>query len=272
MKTYKAIIIFTIILTFPAYLYYRKNQEFSESANDKAESRIYGFKQIVKNLEGLIAYYPLDEDSGDAINRAPDTYGTLIGKVNGAKQGVEGLVGNAYSFDGVDDEVIVSYDTVIDITGNEISLFALIKLSSLPSNRGDQMQIVKHLRTSPMPGGYQLEINGTDSNYPDEIRMNVKGTDDNYISGSGVTLEINRWYFVVATYDGSHAATYINGVNDKMDDASGELLANSQDLVIGGQCNSQNNFHGLIQHVGIVNRCLSDEEITHLTNMIWEKI
>lgn len=61
--------------------------------------------QYIKSLSGLVAYYPLDETSGDAINHAPATFGTLNGTVTGATQGAAGQVGLAYAFDGENDEV-----------------------------------------------------------------------------------------------------------------------------------------------------------------------
>jgi len=272
-KRIYVILIFSFVtgLILLGYLYYQKEKELQvlemdqQNMNDKIEK----LKEKIMSLDGLAAYYPLNEISGDAINQAPATCGALNGIVNGAKQEVEGLAGNAYSFDGVDDEIIVNYDPVIDITGDEISLFALIQLDSLPSIRRSQMQVIKHLRSLPTSGGYQMEVNGTDKNYPNEIRLNVRGADDNYLSGNGVTLETGKWYFVVVTYDGEKMNSYVNGVNDKTNDTKGELDANPQDLIIGGQCDSLNNFHGLIQHVGILNRCLTYEEITDLTRSIF---
>ena len=62
----------------------------------------------IKSLSGLVAYYPLNETEGNAINRAPATFGTLNGTVTGATQGVNGLLGKAYSFNGTSDLVTVS--------------------------------------------------------------------------------------------------------------------------------------------------------------------
>ena len=61
----------------------------------------------ISSLPGLLAYYPLNETSGNAINRAPATFGLYNGTVSNATQGAAGSIGNAYSFDGSGDRVII---------------------------------------------------------------------------------------------------------------------------------------------------------------------
>lgn len=67
-------------------------------------SRLMSF---ITGLDPTI-YYPLNETSGNAINRAPSTFGTLNGTVTGATQGAAGKVGTAYSFGGDGDRVVIT--------------------------------------------------------------------------------------------------------------------------------------------------------------------
>jgi len=81
-------------------------------------------------FQNAVAYYKLDETSGQAIDVVNGFNGTLVG---GVTQGVQGKIGNAYSFDGngyidcgaIDyDEIQIScWFKTSDNSGNRIFLF-----------------------------------------------------------------------------------------------------------------------------------------------------
>src|SRR3990167_9054324 len=88
-----------------------QNIQNLQSLSGLSKSRgLTQFQQLlnyIKSLDNLVAYYPLNELSGDtAFNQAPATKGTLDGTITGATVGQDGQVGKAYSFDGVNDKIV----------------------------------------------------------------------------------------------------------------------------------------------------------------------
>lgn len=65
------------------------------------------FYNYLVNWPNLLAYYPMGEASGDVINRAPASLGTLNGTPSGVTQGVAGQVGNGVSFPGTSANVTI---------------------------------------------------------------------------------------------------------------------------------------------------------------------
>jgi len=85
------------------------------------------------------------------------------------------------------------------------------------------------------------------------------------------TIPLNEWTFVVATYDGSIAKIYINGVLDTNKNASGDVADWTADMYIGYNSSGRTynyekytSFNGSIDDVRIYNRALSESEILEL--------
>jgi hypothetical protein len=85
------------------------------------------------------------------------------------------------------------------------------------------------------------------------------------------TIPINQWIFVVATYDGTSAKIYINGVLDVSKTASGNVNDSTADLYIGYNMSGRTynyevyeSFNGKIDDIYIYNQALSAQEIADL--------
>ncbi len=76
----------------------------------------------ITSIPDLLIYYPFDETSGDAINKAPDTIGSYDGTVTDVTQGVVGNLGKAYYFNGSSAYVIVQ-DAIATLDDFTISFF-----------------------------------------------------------------------------------------------------------------------------------------------------
>ena len=103
---------------------------------------------------------------------------------------------------------------------------------------------------------YRLHIN------PDDKGFGL-GLNASYDVKSGVTPEADKWYFVVATYDGKKACIYVDGKEvASATDPPAEL--DSTDVGINiGQNNEQSDrfFNGVIDEVKIYDRALTAEEV-----------
>ncbi|MFW6172561.1 MAG: LamG domain-containing protein, partial [Elusimicrobiota bacterium] len=199
--------------------------------------------------DGLISYWELEETSGDVI----DSHGDNDGTNNGATRGVSGKIGNAYDFDGSDDEI----DTTFDAGGqDEITVSAWIYPKSLTS---DGWNYVISQEGDVGDRAFILRIE--DDNYIEW------GINNNYIT-SNTQLETDKWYHLLVTYDGSYTKIYIDGSEDKSDSLSdGSLETSPQKTVIGnGDYYTKRHFDGKIDEVGIWDRALSSSEISDLYN------
>jgi hypothetical protein len=177
---------------------------------------------------------------GTAADLQDGNDGTLV---NGATF-APGMVGQAFSLDGVDDRVDVSDSDNLDVP-SQITIDAWINPAALGGRVVDKI-------TAGKGDGYLLDTFGGNVRF-------VFGSQE--VSGS-TTLATNEFTHVAATYDFTTLNVYVNGVLD------GTLLAeelslspNGLPLRIGADQTGANPFSGLIDEVEIFNRALSEAEI-----------
>jgi hypothetical protein len=190
------------------------------------------------------------------------------GRISGSVPWSSGFIGHAFFFNGVAaNKITVPYSTSIDITGQEVTLLAWVKVRNCPAS-GVYGEIIKHLQTST-PGGYQLELNGTANctirfNWQGKILVDGEGQEDHYTSGSGTRLLPQVWYHVAGGKTPTHIWTALNGSLDLYDDSLGTISKNSQALVLGGQLSPGSGgttFDGWIDEPMVYNRALSLAEL-----------
>ena len=81
----------------------------------------------------------------------------------------------------------------------------------------------------------------------------------------------NEWTLITATYDGTKIRGYKNGTLQDQSPFSGTLACSSHDLFLGCRHSYINYFDGLIAHVRIYNRALSEREIKAHANYLLQK-
>jgi hypothetical protein len=206
-------------------------------------------QNLIKSIPSLVAYYPLDETSGNAINQAPATVGTLDGAITGATQGVSGYVGKCYSFDGVGDKITVPDDNALDLTVN-FTLFAIVNATSL--NNATWIDKGGESAAGYRFGGAASYFALTNTFGP-LINNNIL-----YANASN-TMAAATWTFIATTYDGSNTRCYKNGVITAGTRVwTTNAIANTNSLVMGGASSgASRDYNGYLQHVGICNAVLS---------------
>jgi len=210
--------------------------------------------ECTQPLSDLVSWWPGD---GDATDTWDANHGTLQ---NGATFGV-GKVGEAFSFDGVDDYVDVGDDLLSSTTG---TIEAWIKLTST-SGSFDVFGIGKSQNnyfTVDVQGGGRLthfvKTGGI-------VRWK-------YMVASQDAFLPEQWYHIALTHDGTKPRMYINGVETAQTLVEGSSSYDSyyiDDLGTGNNCfigaGQQaaviNFYHGLIDEVGIYDRALTTAEI-----------
>jgi len=228
---------------------------------------------VVLPTAGLVAYYQFngnaEDQSGNGFN------GTL-------NNGVSAFIdrnqeaNQAYSFDGVDDYIVTSSEIDENLSGGA-SFSSWIYLMSV----GTTMRIVSNYNGTGTTGNCVARIGfvfGVTLDKQFNIFYAIDGNDFDGRMTTPNSLEVNRWYHVVGTWDGTYSPSgfnlYIDGVkSDVLDQEEGSVSC-------GGYLESVNPFHigighcstgfcapfnGGIDEVRIYNRSLGESEILALS-------
>lgn len=201
--------------------------------------------------KGLIAYWSFDEGKGAKVK---DMSGNGLDVEIGSCEWAKGKVGGALLFNGV--------DSVIPIDGGEnklamskaLTISAWAKFNDLENYQeifNDNQMFLR--KDSPQEGDkFSLFIKTPDGS--PEPRANV----------AEIACEVDKWYFVAATWDGKACTIYLNGKAEGKSDRPAPLTDELVTPTIGGgeQTNvSGNAFNGIIDELKIYNRCLTADEI-----------
>ena len=219
------------------------------------------YSQTEASTTGLVAHYQFE-------NNVQDSAGSDHGTNHGATF-VEGKLGTALHFDGVDDYMEVPDSGVLRLTtpftleawvhpegeGSETNRNNPIiwKLGSIGTNE-DNYGLA--WGSSPCYGGISHAF---------IIRIE-RASDGEDFRTCSYSHPINQWYHVVGLYDGTTLQIYVNGVLEGVNYVGSFLpYAGSAPLQIGGltlsDAESQGSFTGTIDEVRIYNRALSKEEV-----------
>ncbi len=200
----------------------------------------------IPNLgRGLVGYWSFDEGSGTTAYdySGYNNHGTLY---NGP-QWVDGKLGKALSFDGVNDYISVPHNGNLNITG------------------GITIEAWLNPNTSQSSIWVSIVGKGTGSWTPDiwNYLLGLEYLKPRIVYGGGLTasqaIPSNSWSYVVFIGDSSsnRLKIYINGVLVSQGTMTSMPTTNTNSIRITGN----NYFNGLIDEVRIYNRALSDQEI-----------
>ncbi len=200
----------------------------------------------------VAAYWKLDENIGmtahDSLN---DNNGRLL---NGPFW-TKGKVGNALSFDGIDDYIDFPASNSLNSPSDtgKLSIEGWYYLRDVASLRGDCVNApAKYERASP---SYGLFI----CNSPwMKVRFHLG---DEYVDYN-VPHELNTWIHYAVTYDGAVAKIFKNGTEVQNKTGTFNIISNNSDVIIGRHgATPVRFFNGLIDEVAIYNRALSSAEV-----------
>jgi beta-lactam-binding protein with PASTA domain/Ca2+-binding RTX toxin-like protein len=203
---------------------------------------------------GLVLWLQFEEGSGStALDSSPSGRNGII---SGATR-VPGQVGNALSFDGVNDMV-----TVLDGTSSPLDLTTGMTLSAWvqpAALAGWETVIVKEHGTVGL--AYALYArDGAVAGPAGYVRPSNSGVEQ--AVNTPVSLLIGPWSYITTTYDGATQRLYVNGVQVASRAQTGSLTVNNGAVRIGGNAIWPDEFfQGSIDEVRIYNRALTLAEI-----------
>ncbi len=190
------------------------------------------------------AYWKFENDTLDYTGNANN--GTLYGNSTFTNESV-GLVGRSLDLDGSGDYMRVADSATLDISGN-ISVSAWVLLDEQTSD----------FRTIVRKGGaYVLEKNN--NNLP-RFTIWSGGSSTPVVLGT-TTMQVDRWYHIVGTYDGSYLRIYVNGVLEGTTARSGAISTNNNDLYVGSQNSTAQFINAKLDDILIYNRALNQQDI-----------
>lgn len=198
---------------------------------------------------GMVSYWKLDEGSGTmAYDSVGDNHGTIYGAT-----WTPGMVGNALSFDGIDDYVEVLDSPSLDINDQitiEVWVYPFSDVTVGPP------RIVSKGGEGPRVG-YELTWD-----WGNKFALVLW---EPYRPLFGPPYSKNQWYHVVGTFDGSTQKLYVNGELVGQQTVPAGIPVNDFNLFIGraegGYGWPTCYFDGIIDEVAIYNRPLAAEEI-----------
>ena len=208
---------------------------------------------------GLVAHWSFDDCT------AKDNSGNgHDGTNNGNPQCVDGTKGKAFSFNGVNDYVLVS-DESMAFSPNDLTVSLWINPNATQLDFAGVLD-KSHSNNSFVSGWVLQKSPHAESTYyfsyyiPEEVRfINPYGEEQR------ITSTINKWSHLSITKNANRVVSYLNGV--KMQDvvySSGNVLQNMEPLLIGAVNGMNRYFNGSIDEIRIYNRALTASEITAL--------
>jgi hypothetical protein len=191
----------------------------------------------------LMGYWRFDEGSQSTVG---DSSGQ--GNTGTAQNGMgwtAGQVGFAGSFDGSNDQVLLSNSSSLNVTGTGLTITAWVRPTAVNGYR-----VLVHKERQ-----YSLAILNGQLTYADSITWSYASMGD---YGS-VPVEV--WSHVAATFDGTTVRLYLNGTEVGTIPRGGSLTATTNALYLGSYNGSGFFLAGQLDEVAVHRRALSAGEI-----------
>jgi hypothetical protein len=211
---------------------------------------------------GMVGWWPGDGDARNILGDSPSLDGVLM---NGASANAAGLVGKAFSFDGIDSYVVLPNLVQAQPEGTVEFWFKLNTWDwrGAPAGRYLWSSTLNlpdtGFHTDGVNLGCHVGYTGTG-----ELMFGVWETPATlwHWARSGVTPDTNVWYHVAGTWGPSGVCIYINGALSGFEPYTGPTPDYLQHNLLG--CSSwPNSFtDGLIDEFSIYSLALSPDEIS----------
>ena len=200
----------------------------------------------------IVSWWQGEGDAADSLGR---NGGTLVNGVGF----MPGVVGQAFSFNGINQFVRVLDNATLDPT-SALSLECWVYINAIPNNNVVMVASKESLSVHQ----YQITIYNNGSQLYFRPLVNAAG---NLVTFNGNTaLQIGQWYHVAMTYDGSFLNLYVNGTLDGSQAATGPLVTSTEALRIGGDETGPWYFNGLVDELALYSRALTSAEIQAIYN------
>lgn len=210
--------------------------------------------------ERLVSWWPGDGSPNDIA-------GTNHGVLRNGATFTSGYVGQAFSFDGVDDHVHIGDPTNLRISG-QLTLAAWVKPTTAPPRDYSDLPGIRSIITkwgqSQATDAYGIWLHNPDGNVRLMGAIGVPGSSDPGLRNGGV-IPLGQWSHVAMTYDRSSGLNrlYMNGTKVAERVRTGGITVSNLSVLIGKEDSSRPRFFsGQIDEAQVFDRALSPNEIS----------
>lgn len=225
----------------------------------KIYSRALTATEVAKDY-GLVSWWRAENDAVDSI-------GGNNGVWNGTTAYAAGQIGQAFSFDGGANSVIVPDSPALRLS-TAFTMSAWVNPSAISSDAPNG--IISKVGGESGNNGYQMGLyhyRGKNSVF--YCSFNAPGEPWGANDVEGGNLPLAQWTFVSCTYDGSYLKVYINGVESGSKYIGSKTVAGSPaSLRISGDDNNTVWFNGLIDEVKIYSHAQSAVEVANSYGLV----
>jgi hypothetical protein len=208
--------------------------------------------------QGLVLAMPFTELAGTKVYdlSGRNHHGTL----NNGPVRTNTPFGKGVDFDGDDDNGTIPDHDDLDIQLTGFTILAWIYVQALPGE-GNYNPIISKTRA----GGNVEWLFQTDGNNSNKMNLSLyDGTNVAFVL-SNTVITLNTWYQVVCTWDLLSLRMYMNGKYENIAGKGAYTPSNSAFQVFIGEWElNHRNFNGIIDHIMIWDRALSENEIAQL--------
>lgn len=213
--------------------------------------------------QDIIAHWTFDEGVGDSAYDLSGN-GNHMNLLNGVAW-IDGLNGNALSFDGVDDKGLCAHKSIQ--TGMaELTIETVVWINSLPKDSHWGPIISKWGAGGIVDDAWGIDV---DRLSPHGGHGVVVGKSSKHINGK-VTIPTEKWIHFVFTWDGLNMFLYIDG--NKVDSTPASLLGNinnSNTEIRLGHNTDPHFFNGKIDQITVYGKALSSQQVKNNHDIIF---
>jgi hypothetical protein len=209
--------------------------------------------------KGLVAYWKFDEGEGDIAFDNSGNYNDAglmcAGEGCSPPKWVEGKIGMALEFDGVDDYVEVPNSPSLNF--GSLTDFTIVTWVKRIDGAGTIVD-----KRNPHYVGYSLQWDGLG-----KVVLALRDSDGTEVVHTSIVSIGAAWCHVAVVFDRDNNATvYVNGILDSNKNIN-EVgnIDNTYPLRIGRRNDNASQANGLIDEVRIYDRALTEEEIKFLS-------
>ncbi len=179
----------------------------------------------------------------DPVGSEPRIDDSTVGNHDGRPAGgmtttdlVAGRIGRGLDLDGVDDRAVTA--PVALRTRTELSMSAWIRLDTIG---GDGTVLSRRDGGS---ASFELAVDGSGS-----VAATIETSGSGAVSAAGGSVGTGSWHHVAGVWDGAALRVYLDGVEVDQRPATGQLLATTGGVTIGGLTDGANPIDGVVDEV-----------------------
>ncbi|MCF8269454.1 MAG: LamG domain-containing protein, partial [Crocinitomicaceae bacterium] len=204
---------------------------------------------------GLVGFWPFCGNANDLSGNANN------GTVNGATLTTDrfGVANQAYSFDGVNDYVMVGNSNNLNSISS-VSVSGWLNAAQLGGVRG----LVSKWNQNGNPCyNFSTSVDGMNNNF-----VGATSQYPSTVLVSSNSLSVSNWFYFTFTHDQNVGGKiYLNGALVGTNNTTGSICQSATDLYFGAQWNVSSLwrfFNGKLDDIAIYNRAITQQEITQL--------